>query len=259
MKKILVTGANGQLGKCLKDLVEQTPTPGFQFLFMDRSRLDISREELVETFFFSNKIDVCVNCAAFTAVDLAETEAEEAFKVNSDGVKFLAKECKEQDSRLIHISTDYVFDGNNDKPYSTDDHTNPINVYGKSKLEGERLAMEFNPKTIVIRTSWVYSPYGKNFYTTMLKLMQEKEEINVVNDQIGKPTSAQDLAKYILEIILSEDSDFGIRNFTGNEIMTWYEFALKIAKENGFSIRINPIPTSDYPTPAKRPRWSVLE
>lgn len=259
MKKVLVTGANGQLGKCLNDLVEQTSTPGFQFLFLDKSRLDISQEELVETFFFSNKIDVCVNCAAFTAVDPAESEVEEAFKVNADGVKFLAKECKEQNSKLIHISTDYVFDGNNHKPYSPNDPTNPINVYGKSKLEGERLALEFNPKTTIIRTSWVYSPYGKNFYTTMLKLMQEKEEINVVNDQIGKPTSAQDLAKYILEIILNEDSNYGIRNFTGNEIMSWYEFALKIATENGFSTRINPIPTSAYPTPAKRPRWSVLE
>src|SRR5690606_30989431 len=143
--------------------------------------------------------------AAYTAVDLAETQAEEAFRINSDGVKYLAKECKEQHSKLIHISTDYVFDGNHDKPYTPKDSTNPINVYGKSKLEGERLALELNPKTIVIRTSWVYSPYGKNFYTTMLKLMQEREELNVVSDQIGKPTSAQNLARYILEIILSDD------------------------------------------------------
>lgn len=259
MKKILITGAGGQLGRCIQDLVTQHPVAGTQFLFMDRSGLDITRRELVETFFFSNQIDVCVNCAAYTAVDLAETEAEQAFRVNSDGVKFLAEECREQHATLIHISTDYVFDGNNDRPYTPDDHTSPVNVYGKSKLEGERLALEINPKTIIIRTSWVYSPYGKNFYTTMLKLMKEREEINVVSDQIGKPTSAHDLAHHILEIIRSADSKYGIRNFAGNEIMSWYDFARKIAEENGFSTRINPIPTSAYPTPAKRPRWSVLE
>ncbi|MFA7686641.1 MAG: dTDP-4-dehydrorhamnose reductase [Moheibacter sp.] len=259
MKKVLVTGANGQLAKSLKEILNETPHAGYQFLFLDRSQLDISQQEIVETFFFTNRIDVCVNCAAYTAVDLAETEVEEAFRVNADGVKYLAEECKEQNARFIHISTDYVFDGNNDKPYTTEDNPNPINVYGKSKLEGERFALEVNPKTIVIRTSWVYSPYGKNFYTTMLKLMQEKEELNVVSDQTGKPTDARDLAKYILKVILSEDSRYGIRNFAGKEIMSWYDFAQKIAVENGFSTRINPIPTSAYPTPAKRPKWSVLE
>src|SRR5690606_4905943 len=169
MKKILVTGANGQLGKCLRDLVSKNPSPIYQLLFIDRSQLDVSKKELVETFFFTNKIDYCVNCAAYTAVDLAETDAENAFKANADAVKFLAEECAEQNATLIHISTDYVFDGESEEPYLPDDQTNPINVYGKSKLEGERWAMGINSKSIIIRTSWVYSQYGKNFYTTMMR------------------------------------------------------------------------------------------
>ncbi len=259
MKKVLITGADGQLGKCIHDAFQQNPIPGFQFLFLDKDQLDIAQQQLIETFFFSNQIDFCVNCAAYTAVDMAETEVEQAFKVNSDGVKYLAEECNEQNATLIHISTDYVFDGNNSRPYAPDDQANPINVYGKSKLEGEKWATELNPKTIIIRTSWVYSQYGKNFYTTMLRLMKERDELNVVNDQIGKPTDANDLAKYILQIISSNDVNYGIRNFTGKEIMSWYDFAKKIAAENGFSTRINPIPTSQHQTPAKRPMWSVLE
>lgn len=258
MKKVLVTGANGQLGKCLQDVVNQFQSSEHQFLFLNRSELDISNKELVESFFFSNKIDFCVNCAAYTAVDLAESEVEEAFKVNADAVKYLAEECAEQKTTLIQISTDYVFDGEKREPYLPEDETNPINVYGKSKLEGEKWALELNPKSIVIRTSWVYSPYGKNFYTTMLRLMAEREDLNVVSDQIGKPTDARDLAQYIYDLILSEDFHYGIRNFAGNEVMSWYEFAKKIAQEHGFSTKINPIPTSQYPTPAKRPMWSVL-
>lgn len=258
MKKILVTGANGQLGKCLQDFVAANPSSRFQFLFLDRAQLDVSQKELVETFFFANQIDFCVNCAAYTAVDLAEKEAEQAFKANADAVKYLAEECAEQNATLIHISTDYVFDGNSTEPYLPDDKPNPINVYGKSKLEGERWALELNPKTFVVRTSWVYSPYGKNFYTTMLRLMAEKDELNVVSDQIGKPTDARDLAEYIYGIISSEDKNYGIRHFSGPEQMSWFEFAQKIAKENGFKTQINPIPTSAYPTPARRPMWSVL-
>lgn len=258
MKKTLVTGANGQLGKCLQDAISQINTDNYQFLFLNRTELDISNKEFVETFFFTNKIDYCINCAAFTAVDLAETEADTAFKINADGVKYLAKECAEQKATFIHISTDYVFDGTNSRPYLPNDKTNPINVYGKSKLEGEKWATECNPKTIVIRTSWVYSQYGKNFYTTMLRLMKERDELNIVSDQIGNPTDANDLAKYILEIISLDDDQYGIRHFTGGETMSWFDFAKKIAQENRFTTKINPIPTSEYPTPAKRPMWSVL-
>ena len=258
MKKILVTGANGQLGKCLQDVVVRENSDQFQFLFLDRSQLDITNQEIVETFFFANKIDYCINCAAYTAVDLAETEVEQAFKANSDGVKYLAQECFEQQAVFIHVSTDYVFDGTATEPYLPDDKPNPINVYGKSKLEGEKWALELNPKSIIIRTSWVYSQYGKNFYTTMKRLMAEKEELSIVADQIGKPTDANDLAAYIYSLLISNDQNYGIRHFSGSEQMSWFEFAEKIAQENGFSTKLNPIPTAQYPTPAKRPMWSVL-
>lgn len=258
MKKIWVTGANGQLGRSLRDLAATHPSDKFQFLFLDKSQLDITHPEAVDTFFIRNKADYIINCAAYTAVDLAETEVEEAFQLNADGVKYLADVCKEQNATFIHISTDYVFDGNSDQPYLPTDTPNPINVYGKSKLEGERLALETNPKSFVIRTSWVYSDYGKNFYTTMIRLMSERDEISVVSDQIGKPTHARDLAAYIYTLIISENTDFGIHHFSGSEQMSWYEFAKKIAAEKGFSTQIHPIPTSDYPTPAKRPMWSVL-
>lgn len=258
MKKILVTGANGQLGKCLQDVVNEAKDSRFQFLFFDRSQLDISNQGLVESFFFANKIDSCVNCAAYTAVDLAETEVEQAFKINSDAVRYLADQTAEQGAKFIHVSTDYVFDGTARTPYLTTDEPNPINVYGKSKWAGEKCALDINPHSFVIRTSWVYSDYGKNFYTTMTKLMAERDELNVVADQIGKPTHAKDLAQYIYDLIQKDSTDFGLHHFSGNEQMSWYEFAQKIAKENGFPTKINPIPTSDYPTPAKRPMWSVL-
>jgi dTDP-4-dehydrorhamnose reductase len=258
MKKILVTGSNGQLGKCLQDVVMAKNNNQFQFLFFDRSHLDISNQGLVESFFFSNKIDYVVNCAAYTAVDLAETEVEQAFKINSDGVKYLAEQTFEQGAKFIHVSTDYVFDGSADKPYLPNDEPNPINVYGKSKWEGEKWALELNPRSFVIRTSWVYSQYGKNFYTTMTKLMAERDELNIVADQIGKPTNANDLAEYIYSLIESDSEEFGIHHFSGEDQMSWFEFAQKIAAENGFSTKLNPITTAEYPTPAKRPMWSVL-
>lgn len=259
MKKILVTGANGQLAKNLKSLVESKPIENQQFLFFDKKQFDITNKEMVETFFFTNSIDIVVNCAAYTNVDSAETEVEKAFKINADGVKNLAEECAEQNAILIHVSTDYVFDGEKENSaYLPEDKTSPINVYGKSKLAGEKLALQINPKTFVIRTSWLYSKEGENFYTTMLRLMSEKEEISVVSDQIGKPTKARDLAIYIYELILSSNENYGIHHFSGNEIMSWYDFAKKIAIENGFTTKIHPILTDQYPTAAKRPRWSVL-
>lgn len=258
MKKILVTGANGQLGRCLMDLAELKANPELKFIFLNRSHLDISRKDLIETFFFSNHIDYCINCAAYTNVDLAETEVEQAFSINSDGPAYLAEECSNQKAVLIHISTDYVFDGTASLPYLPNDPTHPLNVYGKSKLDGEKRVMALNPNSIIIRTSWLYSRYGKNFYTGMLRLMAEREELNIVNDQIGKPTNANDLAAYIYQLIETGNTDFGIHHFAGPDQMSWYGFALKIAKENGFKTKINPIPTSQYPTPAVRPKWSVL-
>lgn len=258
MKKVVVTGANGQLAKCLKALVEVEKPNGFQFVFLDRTQLDISNPTLVETFFFSNPVDYVVNCAAYTAVDQAETDIENAFKINADGAGFLAEACQEHQATLIQVSTDYVFDGKNEKPYLPTDIPHPINVYGKSKLAGEQLALAHNAKTFVIRTSWLYAKFGKNFYTTMLRLMQERDSISVVADQIGKPTYAPDLAQYIYELILEENTDYGIHHFAGNEVMSWFEFAQKIALENGFTTEIVPIPSTEYPTPAKRPKFSIL-
>lgn len=258
MKTVLVTGANGQLGQSIQEVLSETDWSGFRFLFVSHAQLDISNQEVVDSFFFSNQIDYCINCAAYTAVDLAETEVEKAFQINADAVKYLAQACAEQQTVLIHISTDYVFDGNKQEPYLPSDTPNPINVYGKSKLLGEQYAREFNSNSFVVRTSWVYSPYGKNFYTTMLRLMAEREELSIVADQIGKPTDARDLARYLLGLIQENKADYGIHHFSGPEQMSWFEFAQKIAQENGFSTRISPISTAEYPTPAKRPKWSVL-
>jgi dTDP-4-dehydrorhamnose reductase len=258
MKKILVTGANGQLGRCLQDVVQEKNDDQLQFLFFDRSHLDISNESLVESFFFTNKVDFVVNCAAYTAVDLAESEVEQAFKINSDAVKYLAEQTLEQDAKFIHVSTDYVFDGTADRPYKTTDLPNPINVYGKSKLAGEKWALDLNPKSFVIRTSWVYSNYGKNFYTTMTRLMAERNQLSIVADQIGKPTHAKDLAEFIFELIKNDSEEYGIHHYSGPVQMSWFEFAQKIANENGFTTQLNPITTEEYPTPAKRPKWSVL-
>lgn len=258
MKTILVSGANGQLGQSIQEVISDFNQDEFRFLFLNRSQLDVGNREVVDSFFFSNKIDYCINCAAYTAVDLAETEVEQAFQINADAVKYLAQACAEQASTLIHISTDYVFDGSKQEAYLPSDTPNPINVYGKSKLLGEQYALEFNPKSFVVRTSWVYSPYGKNFYTTMLRLMAEREELNIVSDQIGKPTDARDLARYLLSLIWDNRTDYGIHHFSGQEQMSWFEFAQKIAQENGLTTRILPISTEEYPTPAKRPKWSVL-
>lgn len=258
MKKVLVTGAKGQLGKSIAEIAQKANSSEIEFFFADKSTLDITDTLSIEELFQKNKFDYCVNCAAYTAVDLAEDEPEKAFLINAEAVKNLSAVCQKHNVIFIHISTDYVFDGEKTIPYLPSDETNPINVYGQSKRRGEIYALQYNPKSIVIRTSWVYSNYGKNFYTTMCNLMTTKEELNIVADQIGKPTHAGDLAQYILEIIVENDLQFGIRHFAGSEIMSWYDFAVKIAQENGFNIQLNPITTDQFPTKAKRPKWSVL-
>ncbi|CAG0890415.1 unnamed protein product [Cyprideis torosa] len=232
----------------------------YLFIFTDVEELDITNQSLVETFFFANSIDVCINCAAYTQVDLAEKEVELAFKINADGPAILAKECLDQNALMIHISTDYVFDGKNTTPYTTNDPVNPINVYGKSKAEGERQVMQNNPNSIIIRTAWVYAKtHGKNFYQTMKRLMQERDELSIVNDQWGCPTETKDIAQYIMDIISKDDTQPGIRHFTGKEKMTWFQFAEKIKEEIGATCELKPITTAEYPTPAERPMYSVLE
>lgn len=258
MKNVWVVGSNGQVGRSLQDEVNLKASQAVAFNFLTRKDFDLRCPDAMNDFFFGKKIDYIVNCAAYTAVDKAEEEEEQAFLVNSDAVKNLATICKTNQATFLHISTDYVFDGTAQKPYLPSDEPNPINVYGKSKLEGEKQALTTNPKTIIVRTSWVYSDYGNNFYKTMFRLMSEGREIRVVNDQIGKPTHARDLAAYIYGLIISEDTEYGIHHFTGNKQMSWYEFALKIAKENRFDIHIVPISSEEYPTLAKRPNWSVL-
>ena len=257
MKKILVTGANGQLGQSLQKLSQKEKA--FQFLFTDSETLDITNKEEVLNFFWQNEPDFCINAAAYTAVDLAETDLEKAFLVNADGTENLALACAEYNAQFIHVSTDYVFDGTNNLEYTEEDFTNPLGVYGASKLAGEELALEANPCAIILRTSWVYSEFGKNFVKTMLSLFATKEELNVVADQYGQPTNATDLAEAILTIVKTEKKTPGIFNFSNEGKISWYDFAQKIAELSVSKIKINPIVTSQYPTPAKRPQNSTLD
>jgi dTDP-4-dehydrorhamnose reductase len=256
-QKILITGANGQLGKELNSISEAFPF--FDFIFLGREDLAIHDTQAVKKTFNSKRPQYCINCAAYTAVDKAETEKELATQVNAEAVGVLAAVCREYNTRFVHISTDYVFDGTATDPYKVDAVTNPQSVYGASKLEGEKLAMQFNPESIIIRTSWVYSEFGKNFVKTMLRLMSEKESINVVNDQVGSPTYARDLAEAILQIISMQQWQPGIYHFSNEGIISWFDFAVAIGEISGSKCKVNPIPTSGYPTPAKRPAYSVMD
>jgi len=266
-KTILVTGANGQLGKEFRSLAAQYPQ--YHFLFAGKENLAIENTEAIRKYFAENTINFCVNCAAYTAVDKAETEKEKAFLINAAAVGNLAAVCETFKTQLIHISTDYVFDGTAQQPYKETDATNPVSVYGKSKLQGEQLALQNNPSTIIIRTSWVFSSFGNNFVKTMLRLMKERESINVVNDQLGCPTYAADLAACIMEIIKKysmfnseynpEHSRRAIFNFCNAGAVSWYQFASAIKELTGSACIVNPIPSSQYPTPVKRPEYSVLD
>lgn len=257
MKKILVTGANGQLGQCLQKISSQFEE--FEFIFTDSETLDITNKEEVNDFFWQNAPDFCINAAAYTAVDLAETDIEKAFLVNADGTENLAEACADNNAQFIHVSTDYVFDGENNLAYTEEDFTNPLGVYGASKLAGDELALEVNPCSVILRTSWVYSEFGKNFVKTMLNLFATKEELSIVADQFGQPTNANDLAEAIMKIIKSEKITPGIFNFSNLGRISWFDFAEKIAGLSEAKIKLNAIETSQYPTPAKRPKNSVLD
>ena len=255
--KILVTGANGQLGKELKQLESQYPQ--FEFIFLSREDLPIHHFELVRNFFKGYHPQYLINCAAYTAVDRAESEKDLAFQVNGEAVGVLAAVCKEYGTRFLHISTDYVFDGTATTPYKEDAPTNPQSVYGASKLEGEKEALHFNPDSIIIRTSWVYSEFGRNFVKTMMKLMGEKDQLYVVNDQIGSPTYAADLADVIMQIISSGKWSPGIYHFSNEGVISWFDFATAIRDLTESTCKVTAIPTTSYPTPAKRPVYSVLD
>ncbi|WHF50546.1 dTDP-4-dehydrorhamnose reductase [Chryseobacterium gotjawalense] len=257
MKKILVIGSNGQLGNCFKKLAPDFENQ-FEFRFADSQELNITDQGAVEDFFEDYKPDFCINAAAYTAVDLAEKEAEKAFAVNADGVANVAQACKTSRTVLIHFSTDYVFDGESNISYSEDNFTNPQGVYGASKLKGEELALENNPRTIVIRTSWLYSEFNKNFVKTMLNLFSTKDELGIVADQFGQPTNANDLAEAVMKIILSDPKIFGIFQFSNYPETNWFEFASKIAEFSNSGIKLKAITTEEFPTPAKRPKRSTM-
>jgi dTDP-4-dehydrorhamnose reductase len=256
-KKILVTGSNGQLGSELKELSSRYSQ--FEWVFADRSVLDLSDLTSISNVLDTIQPQIIINCAAYTAVDKAETEKEMADLLNHQAVSVMAQWSANHDCRLIHVSTDYVFDGNSSAALREDAPTGPINVYGQTKLAGEQACLRNNPNAIVIRTSWVYSRFGNNFVKTMSRLMQERDSLNVVNDQIGSPTYAADLAQAILTIITHTHWQAGIYHYSNEGEISWYEFALAIQEIGGFDCVLSGIPSSDYPTPAKRPHYSLLD
>ena len=257
MKRILITGANGQLGQSIAEISKNYKE--IECFFVTRNELDITNEDLVSHYFDDKSFDFVINCAAYTAVDKAEDDQENAFLVNAKATEFLAKISNAKNIPFIHVSTDYVFDGTESVPRLETDQTNPIGVYGQTKLDGENLALANNPKTIILRTAWVYSRFGNNFVKTMLRLFNDKDSISVVADQIGSPTNAIDLANAILEIVSKDELVYGIYNYSNEGECSWFEFAQKIKEFSGSSIEINPVPTSAYPTKAKRPAYSLLD
>lgn len=256
-KIILVTGANGQLGMELRALAEQFAQ--FHFLFVTRKQLAIEDAEAIKNYFANQSIDYCINCAAYTAVDKAESEKEAAISINATAVGNLAAVCREYQTRFFHFSTDYVFNGQASVPYKESDATDPVNFYGHTKLQGEQAAINNNQNSIIIRTSWVYSRFGKNFVNTMLRLMSERESIGVVADQVGCPTYAADLAGAVMQIIAGSKFIPGIYHYCNKGIISWYEFAIAIKEISGSNCVVNAIETAAYPTPAARPHYSALD
>jgi len=259
---VLVTGATGQLGQSLQFIAPKFPE--IDFVFCSSSDLDITNLESCQAVFLKIKPNYCINAAAYTAVDKAESESEKSHLINVIGTQNLAAVCKEYSTVLLHISTDFVFDGNATKPYTENEIPNPTGVYGQTKLDGEKAIQDTFENYYIIRTSWVYSQFGNNFMKTMLRLASERDSISIVNDQIGTPTNAVDLAEVLVHIILADNrqpitDNFGIYNFSNEGQCSWYDFAKKIFEINNCTIDLKPIPTSSFPTPAKRPKYSVLD
>lgn len=257
---VLVTGSGGQLGQSLQFVAKNHPE--INFIFCDSKKLDITDKLNVDAVFNETQPDFCINAAAYTAVDKAESDAEKANLINVVGCENLASICKKLDVVLIHVSTDFVFDGSKKSAYSELDIPNPTGIYGQTKLDGEQAIEKIWHKHLIIRTSWVYSPFGNNFLKTMLRLASERANLSVVNDQIGTPTNAIDLASAILKIIAAvvvKKTSFGIYNFSNEGQCSWFDFAKKIFEIYNISIDLKAIPTSEFPTPAKRPKFSVLD
>ncbi len=262
MKNILITGANGQLGQELQGLSYTHVYKLYKFLLTGRDNLDITNQDEIENFFANNQIDCVINCAAYTNVDKAESDTEMAMLVNGLAVEWLVNAARKKNAHFLHISTDYVFDGTNHLPYKEEDPTNPVTVYGKTKLEGEQAVLKYVYGTVV-RTSWLYSSQGSNFFNTILKRGSERDDLNVVNDQVGTPTYARDLARVLLSLAeqtLAEDNSYkgGLFHYSNEGVCSWYDFATDIVKLTGLHCRVNPIDTSQYPAPAKRPHYSVM-
>jgi len=258
MINVLVTGAGGQLGKTIKALFSKN-NYNLNVVFVTKEELDITNSESTHAFFLNNKFDYCINCAAYTNVEQAEKTPEIAFKVNAEGVKYLAKSCKTSDTILIHISTDYVFDGEKSEPYTVDDIPNPINEYGKSKRKGEQYIQEFLKSYFIVRTSWLYSKkHGHNFYKTILEKTKMKAELSVATDQIGCPTKANDLAKFLIKIITVSSASYGIYHYCNKGMTSWYGFANEICKLTKTNTIIIPILSRNLKTIAVRPKYSAL-
>lgn len=257
MKKIVVTGANGQLGLCLK--TKSKEDKALDFVFLDSKELDIRNSSNIEAVFSDAKFDYCINCAAYTAVDNAEEDEENAYAINTLGAKNLAEACKKFNVILVHISTDFVFDGKSTKPYIESDLTNPLGVYGNTKLNGEVAISNVLDSYYIIRTSWLYSEFKNNFVKTMLRLASERDEVSVVNDQIGTPTNANDLAEALIRFITMNNEDYGVYHYSNEGVASWYDFAKAIFEESNIKIKVLPIQSEAYPTPAKRPQFSVLD
>lgn len=254
---ILITGGKGQLASCIRKISETTND--LSFVFTDVEELDITNLQRIEDFLQANTFDFIVNCAAYTAVDLAEEEVEKAEKINSEAAESLAIACKKHSIKLIHISTDFVFSGDQSKPYLETDATNPINIYGKTKLKGEECILSILEQYWVLRTSWLYSEYGNNFVKTMLRLGNEKEKLSIINDQIGSPTYAMDLAEVIVKIITENKDNFGIYHFSNEGVASWYDFAFMIMDYSKTKCKVLPIKATDYPAKANRPNFSVMD
>ncbi|MBP1838697.1 dTDP-4-dehydrorhamnose reductase [Formosa algae] len=255
--KILVTGGNGQLAACIKDVSKGLND--LEFIYTDSEDLDITNQQHVAEFFQNNNIDWCINCAAYTAVDKAETDVDLARKVNKDGAKNLALACKSKNVKLIHVSTDFVFDGTSSTLYSETDSSEPIGVYGLTKLEGEHAIQDNLESYFILRTSWLYSEHANNFMKTMLRLAETRPELSVVADQIGTPTYATDLASVMLNIINNNSTNYGLYHYSNEGVASWYDFAAAIFEIADTKTKVFPIKTEAYPTPAARPQFSVMD
>ena len=257
LKKIIVSGASGQLGMEIQEV--SSKYKNLDFYFFDSKSWDITDEKKTKSIFNEFKPDFFINCAAYTAVDKAETEIDKCYEINATTLNHLSEICNLYNTHIIHISTDFVFDGNKNFPYEEHDQTNPISTYGKSKLEGEKIILNKSKSFNIIRTSWVYSKYGSNFVKTMLRLAQERNELNIVIDQIGSPTHAKDLALFLLEnIIKLKEKNKEIYHYSNQGVASWFDFAYEIFKVKNISIKLNPINSDQFPTPSSRPKYSLM-